>query len=62
MFTHLPNPTNYYYLSTYLLQVLAYNLVEWWGGCLPWDREFATPNTAKIAKFRAFADPQKFLR
>jgi len=44
------------------IEVLVYNLVEWWGGVLPWDREFASPAAAKIAKFRAFANPHKFLR
>lgn len=45
------------------LEVLLYNLVEWWGGRLPWDRDLAaTPDLCKLAKFRAFANPQKFLR
>ena len=42
--------------------MLLYNLIEWWGGILPWDREFASPQIAKLAKFRAFANPLKFLR
>ncbi|XP_023322981.1 serine/threonine-protein kinase VRK1 isoform X2 [Eurytemora carolleeae] len=44
------------------IEVLVYNLVEWFGGSLPWDREFATPEMAKTAKFRAFQNPQEFLR
>jgi len=44
------------------IEVLLYNLIEWWGGILPWDREFASPQIAKVAKFRAFANPLKFLR
>ena len=44
------------------VQVLLYNLIEWWGGVLPWDREFASPEMAKVAKFRAFNNPLKFLR
>lgn len=44
------------------IEVLLYNLIEWWGGCLPWDRDYARPEIAKSAKFRAFANPHKFLR
>lgn len=44
------------------IEVLVYNLVEWYGGSVPWDREFASPEMAKIAKFRAFENPQKFLK
>jgi hypothetical protein len=42
--------------------VLLYNLIEWWGGVLPWDRDLASPDLTKVAKFRAFANPHKFLR
>lgn len=44
------------------IEVLVYNLVEWWGGSLPWDRDIANPTSVKIAKFRAFTNPHKFLR
>lgn len=44
------------------IEVLLYNLIEWWGGSLPWDRDLATPDQVKTAKFRAFANQQKFLR
>ena len=44
------------------IEVLVYNLVEWWGGSLPWDRDIANPTGVKNAKFRAFTNPHKFLR
>jgi len=44
------------------IEVLLYNLIEWWGGSLPWDRDITGPNGVKVAKFRAFANPNKFLR
>jgi hypothetical protein len=33
---------------TLLWQVLLYNLIEWWGGRLPWDRELLTPDLTKV--------------
>merc|ERR1712025_1498917 len=36
------------------LEVLFYNLIEWIGGSLPWDRECASPQATKTAKFLAF--------
>merc|ERR1712059_144799 len=39
-----------------------YNLVEWFGGSLPWDRECASPELTKTAKFMAFRQMGKFLR
>eukprot|EP00088_Acartia_fossae_P071664 TRINITY_DN9899_c0_g1_i3.p1 TRINITY_DN9899_c0_g1~~TRINITY_DN9899_c0_g1_i3.p1 ORF type:complete len:877 (-),score=247.53 TRINITY_DN9899_c0_g1_i3:669-3185(-) len=44
------------------IEVLLYNLIEWWGGSLPWDRDIANPTSVKIAKFRAFKNPHRFLR
>jgi len=44
------------------IEVLFYNLVEWCGGCLPWDRERATPDLTKTAKFLAFKQMNKFLK
>lgn len=44
------------------LEVLFYNLVEWFGGSLPWDRECASPELTKTAKFMAFRQMGKFLR
>merc|ERR1712203_544446 len=31
------------------LEVLFYNLIEWFGGSLPWDRQFASPDMTKTA-------------
>jgi hypothetical protein len=42
--------------------VLLYNLIEWFGGSLPWDRELASPQVTKTAKFLAFRQMGKFLR
>ena len=42
--------------------MLVYNLIEWWGGQLPWDRDLASPELTKVAKFRAWASPARFLR
>jgi len=44
------------------LEVLFYNLIEWFGGSLPWDRECASPQVTKTAKFLAFRQMGKFLR
>jgi len=44
------------------LEVLFYNLIEWFGGSLPWDRECASPQVTKTAKFMAFRQMGKFLR
>jgi len=44
------------------LEVLFYNLIEWFGGSLPWDRELASPQVTKTAKFLAFRQMGKFLR
>lgn len=44
------------------LEVLLYNLIEWFGGSLPWDRELASPQVTKTAKFLAFRQMGKFLR
>jgi len=44
------------------LEVLFYNLIEWLGGSLPWDRECASPQVTKTAKFLAFRQMAKFLR
>lgn len=44
------------------LEVLLYNLIEWFGGSLPWDRELASPQVTKTAKFMAFRQMGKFLR
>lgn len=44
------------------IEVLVYNLIEWWGGSLPWDRDIANAIGVKNAKFRAFTNPHKFLR
>jgi len=44
------------------LEVLLYNLVEWFGGSLPWDRQCATPDMTKTAKFLAFKQINKFLK
>jgi len=44
------------------IEVLIYNLIEWWGGSLPWDRDITSANGVKVAKFRAFENPNKFLR
>lgn len=44
------------------LEVLLYNLIEWFGGSLPWDREVASPQVTKTAKFLAFRQMGKFLR
>lgn len=44
------------------LEVLFYNLIEWFGGALPWDRECASPQVTKTAKFLAFRQTGKFLR
>lgn len=44
------------------LEVLFYNLVEWFGGSLPWDRECSSPELTKTAKFMAFRNMSKFLR
>lgn len=44
------------------IEVLVYNLIEWWGGSLPWDRDIANAISVKNAKFRAFTNPHKFLR
>ena len=43
------------------VEVLFYNLIEWFGGSLPWDRERATPDVTKTAKFLAFKQINKFL-
>jgi len=43
------------------IEVLFYNLIEWFGGSLPWDRERATPDVTKTAKFLAFKHIHKFL-
>jgi len=44
------------------LEVLFYNLIEWFGGSLPWDRQFATPDMTKTAKFLAFKQINKFFK
>merc|ERR1712051_582611 len=44
------------------LEVLFYNLIEWFGGSLPWDRELSSPNLTKTAKFLAFRQMNKFLK
>jgi len=44
------------------LEVLFYNLVEWFGGSLPWDRECSSPELTKTAKFMAFRNMTKFLK
>jgi len=44
------------------LEVLFYNLIEWFGGSLPWDRQCATPDLTKTAKFLAFKQMNKFLK
>jgi len=44
------------------LEVLFYNLVEWFGGALPWDRECSSPELTKTAKFMAFRNMPKFLK
>jgi len=44
------------------LEVLFYNLIEWFGGSLPWDRECASPQVTKTAKFLAFRQMNKFLK
>ena len=44
------------------LEVLFYNLIEWFGGSLPWDRQFATPDVTKTAKFMAFKQINKFFK
>lgn len=43
------------------LEVLLYNLVEWCGGWLPWDRDHATIEEAEFGKFLAFEEIQPFL-
>jgi len=44
------------------LEVLFYNLIEWFGGSLPWDRQFASPDMTKTAKFLAFKQINKFFK
>ena len=44
------------------IEVLLYNLIEWFGGSLPWDRELSSPNLTKTAKFLAFRQMNKFLK
>ena len=44
------------------IEVLFYNLIEWFGGSLPWDRELSTPEVTKTAKFLAFKQMNKFLK
>ena len=44
------------------LEVLLYNLIEWFGGSLPWDRDVASPQVTKTAKFLAFRQMGRFLR
>ena len=44
------------------IEVLLYNLIEWFGGSLPWDREKASPGQTKTAKFLAFKQMNKFLK
>jgi len=44
------------------IEVLFYNLIEWFGGSLPWDRELSSPNLTKTAKFLAFRQMNKFLK
>lgn len=44
------------------IEVLFYNLIEWFGGSLPWDREKASPDVTKTAKFLAFKQMNKFLK
>jgi len=44
------------------IEVLLYNLIEWFGGCLPWDRELSSPDLTKTAKFLAFRQMNKFLK
>jgi len=43
-------------------EVLVYNLVEWAGGRLPWDRESSSCDTTKAAKFWAFSHIDAFLK
>jgi len=43
-------------------EVLVYNLVEWAGGRLPWDRETSSCDTTKAAKFWAFSNVDAFLK
>lgn len=43
------------------LEVLLYNLVEWCGGWLPWDRDHASIEEAEFGKFLAFEEIQPFL-
>lgn len=43
------------------LEVLLYNLVEWVGGWLPWDRDHASIDEAEFGKFLAFEEIEEFL-
>ncbi|XP_040580629.1 serine/threonine-protein kinase VRK1 [Lepeophtheirus salmonis] len=44
------------------IEVLFYNMIEWMGGCLPWDApELKRPSYYKDAKFSAFNNPLDFL-
>jgi len=44
------------------LEVLLYNLVEWVGGWLPWDRDHTSIEEAQFAKFIAFDDIEAFMK
>jgi len=44
------------------LEIMVYNLVEWAGGRLPWDRDTSTCEEVKAAKFWAFGNVDKFLK
>lgn len=44
------------------LEIMVYNLVEWAGGVLPWDRDTSSCEEVKAGKFWAFANIDKFLK
>ena len=43
------------------IEVLLYNIMEWIGGWLPWDRDHTTIFEAQYAKFHAFNDIKGFM-
>lgn len=44
------------------IEILAYNLIQWLCGSLPWEKNLTDPSSVQKQKEAAFNDTQKFLK
>ena len=43
------------------MEILAYNVIQWLCGSLPWEKNLSDPSIVQKQKESAFSDPEKFL-